>query len=467
LILEGCYPYVRGGVSSWTHQFILAMPETEFVLWLLGAESSKKGQFKYELPKNVVEVHEVFLSDAYIDNGKKSKIPSFTPSQEVALSELLNCGNPDWNVIFKMFSGNKAAPSTFLRNEVFIEQVNALCEKNFQYISYSDFFYTVRSMMIPLIFLLMQDVPKADLYHSLATGYCGLMGSMASEKYNAPFLVSEHGIYTREREEEVLQADWITPYLKNLWIDLFSMFSKCAYNHAYAVTSLYGAAKDIQLQLGCNESKASVIPNGVRYEDFSDIPEKISAENDKISIGAVVRFAPIKDIKTMIYAFTELKHNFPNAELDILGDIDNEEYYQECVYLLEFLNISDINFVGQQNVKTYIGKFDFTILTSISEGLPLAVLESMAAGRPVVATDVGACREMLEKNDEYERCGIICPPMDTSALTSAMYRLCTDRGLRHEMSQIGRERAKKYYDYDNVLQKYKDIYEKAFEKEAV
>jgi glycosyltransferase involved in cell wall biosynthesis len=168
----------------------------------------------------------------------------------------------------------------------------------------------------------------------------------------------------------------------------------------------------------------------------------------------------------MIYAFTELKHNFPNVELDILGDVDNEEYYQECLYLLEFLNVKDINFVGQQNVKTYIAKFDFTILTSISEGLPLAVLESMAAGRPVVATDVGACREMLEEDEEFGRCGIICPPMDTSAITSAMYRLCTDKLLRHSMSEIGRERAKKYYSYDDVLSRYKKLYENAFEKRS-
>jgi glycosyltransferase involved in cell wall biosynthesis len=439
------------------------MPETEFVLWLVGADSSKKGQFKYELPKNVVEVHEIFLSDAFIDSGRKTSMPSLSPAQEFNLSELLNCGNPDWNIVFRLFSGNKISPDTFLRNEVFIEQVNALCEKQYQYISYSDFFYTVRSMMLPMIFLLMQKVPKADIYHSLATGYCGLLGSMASEKYNVPFILSEHGIYTREREEEVLQADWITTYLKNLWINLFSMFSKCAYDHAFAVTSLYGAARNIQIQLGCGEEKAAVIPNGVRYEDFAGIPEKTATDDEKISIGAVVRFAPIKDIKTMIYAFTELKHNFPNVELDILGDVDNEEYYQECLYLLEFLNVKDINFVGQQNVKTYIAKFDFTILTSISEGLPLAVLESMAAGKPVVATDVGACREMLEENEEFGRCGIICPPMDTSAITSAMYRLCTDKALRHSMSETGRERAKKYYHYEDVLSKYKKLYEKAFE----
>ena len=63
LVLEGCYPYVFGGVSTWMHQYINQMQEHEFVLWVIGANAEKRGKFVYELPENVVEVHEVFLDD--------------------------------------------------------------------------------------------------------------------------------------------------------------------------------------------------------------------------------------------------------------------------------------------------------------------------------------------------------------------------------------------------------------------
>ena len=53
MILEGSYPYVFGGVSSWTHQYIQAMKEHEFVLWCIGAQSKDKDKFKYKLPDNV------------------------------------------------------------------------------------------------------------------------------------------------------------------------------------------------------------------------------------------------------------------------------------------------------------------------------------------------------------------------------------------------------------------------------
>ena len=63
MIMEGCYPYVYGGVSSWTHQYIQAMPEIEFVLWCIGAKSEDRGKFKFQIPENVVEIREVFLDE--------------------------------------------------------------------------------------------------------------------------------------------------------------------------------------------------------------------------------------------------------------------------------------------------------------------------------------------------------------------------------------------------------------------
>lgn len=61
LVLEGSYPYVHGGVSTWMHQYITEMKEHEFIIWVIGANEEKKGMFVYEFPENVVEVHEVFL----------------------------------------------------------------------------------------------------------------------------------------------------------------------------------------------------------------------------------------------------------------------------------------------------------------------------------------------------------------------------------------------------------------------
>ena len=72
LILEGSYPYTYGGVATWMHGFIQALPEHTFILWVIGAHAKDKGHYKYELPPNVKEVHEVFLDDALKEIGRAS-----------------------------------------------------------------------------------------------------------------------------------------------------------------------------------------------------------------------------------------------------------------------------------------------------------------------------------------------------------------------------------------------------------
>ena len=73
VILEGCYPYVTGGVSTWIHQYMKAMPQHEFVVWAVGASSEDRGKFKYELPDNVVEIREIFLNDALSMSFEKQR----------------------------------------------------------------------------------------------------------------------------------------------------------------------------------------------------------------------------------------------------------------------------------------------------------------------------------------------------------------------------------------------------------
>lgn len=107
-----------------------------------------------------------------------------------------------------------------------------------------------------------------------------------------------------------------------------------------------------------------------------------------------------KDIKTMIYAFYELSTRRENVRLHIMGGVDDEAYAKECYDLVEQLHLENVLFTGRVDIVSYMEKLDFTILTSISEGQPLSVLESFAARRPCVTTDVGCCRELLAGNEE-------------------------------------------------------------------
>lgn len=403
LVLEGCYPYVHGGVSTWMHSYITAMKEHEFVLWVIGAKAKDRGKFVYDLPSNVVEVHEVFLDDALRLSGEHAKV-IFTDEEVKALRELVNLSDPDWDVLFNLFHNKGVHPLSFLQSNEFIDLFTKICMEEYPYVAYADAFHTVRSMLLPVLYLMTGEVPKAQIYHAISTGYGGLLACLGGSINHAPVLLTEHGIYTREREEEILSAEWVAPAFRQRWIRFFAMLSQEIYRRAWRVTSLFGRARQTQIDMGAPASKCLVIPNGIQYERFCDIPLK--PEDGWVDIGAVVRLAPIKDVKTLIHAFSELSNRVDNVRLHILGGVDDQDYADECYELVKQLEVKNLEFTGRVNVVEYMRKLDFTVLTSISEGQPLSVLESFAAARPCVTTDVGCCRELLE-GEEGDDLGVL------------------------------------------------------------
>lgn len=465
LILEGCYPYIRGGVSTWMHQYINNMPEHEFVLWVIGAKAEDKDNFVYELPENVVGVQQVFLDDALRVKDTGVFDYQFNEAEKAALHELVISGKPDWELLFEMYQVRKINPMAYLKSQSFLETLIESCKEKFPFIAFSDAFHSVRSRLLPVLYLMGSEIPEADCYHAICTGYGGLLAAMGAYIYHKPLLLTEHGIYTREREEEIIRAKWVARAFKPHWIDFFYMLSDMVYARAFRVTSLFTRAMYTQIDMGCPAEKCRVIENGISYEKFCDIPLK--EDDGFVDIGALVRMAPIKDIKTMIYAFFELSCRIPNVRLHILGGVDDEEYDRECRELVVQLGLSEkIIFPGFVDIVGYFEKLDFTILTSISEGQPLSVLESFAARRPCVTTDVGCCSELLngKPGDDLGIAGYFVPPMQREKLADAMEMLCESKELRLQMGEIAQKRAAQDFKYGIMLTKYRDLYKEVEEE---
>ncbi len=464
LVLEGCYPYVNGGVSTWMHQYITEMPEHEFVLWVIGAKAEDRDKFVYTLPQNVVQVQQVFLDDALRLKSAGAASHRFTEEENQALQQLMVSGKPDWDLLFDMYQVRKINPMSYLRSEAFLRSFEESLEKNYPYIAYSDAFHSTRSRLLPVLYLLGTKVPEADCYHAISTGYGGMLASLGAYIYKKPLALTEHGIYTREREEEIIGAGWVGKAFKQHWIRFFYMLSDLIYERACRVTSLFRGAMMSQIDMGCDPEKCSVIGNGISYERFCNIPLK--KEDGIVDIGAVVRFAPIKDIKTMIYAFFELTSRIDNVRLHIMGGVDDQEYADECLALIDQLGLADkIIIPGRVNIVEYFQKLDFTILTSISEGQPLSVLESFAAKLPVVTTDVGCCNELILgiPPDPFGRAGYFVPPMQREKLADAMETMCASRELRLKLGEAGQKRAYEYFRYSIMLEKYRKLYEEVEE----
>ncbi len=459
IVVEGCYPYVTGGVSSWVHGLIQSFPKLEFIILAIISNRSLSGKFTYELPENVSEVHELYLEDADW-NRKGRRRCRLSKAEYQAFRSLVRNRRVEWETVFRMFQEKPISLDKFLMGEDFLKIVRESYDMYYSQLVFSDFLWTIRSVYLPLLFALKMKLPKADLYHCVATGYAGVLGSMAKVLYGSRLLISEHGIYTREREEELLRADWVQGVYKNIWIDQFKKMSKLAYDKADLVTSLYEYARELQIDLGCPVEKTMVTPNGVSVERLKDLPGKTKEDEGRINVGAVLRVTPIKDVKTMIQAFSFAKEREPRLKLWIMGPTDEDEgYARECREQVEALGIEDVVFTGRIDIREYLGRMDMTILTSLSEGQPLTILEGYAAHKPAIATDVGNCRGLIYgENDGFGDAGIVAHIMNVEEIAQAMVDLARNEPMRLQMGENGYQRVVSGYQIEHMRQKYQKIY---------
>lgn len=463
MIAEGCYPYVTGGMSSWMHGFIRSFPKVEFVLLTIVSSREQRGKFVYELPENVLEVHELYLQDEDWDANRRGWHRRRLNRREYAAMRSLVLGQrTDWDTLFELFQNTGISLDRLLMGEDFLNIVREYYDLNFSQLVFSDFLWTIRSVYLPLLFTLKMELPEADLYHCASTGYAGVLGAMGKQLYGGRMLVSEHGIYTREREEELLRADWVKGSFKNIWIDQFRKMSALAYERADLVTSLYEHARELQIELGCPMEKTMVTPNGVWVERLQGLPGKTEEDEGRVNIGAILRVARIKDVKTMIQAFSFAREREPRLRLWIMGSMEEEEDYAgECREQVETLGLAnDVVFTGMVDIRDYLGRMDATILTSISEGQPLTILESFAAHLPVIATDVGNCAGLIcGEKDDFGAAGILTHIMNVEEIAQAMVDMARNEPMRRQMGENGYNRVISGYRLDQMQAVYREIYQ--------
>jgi polysaccharide biosynthesis protein PelF len=465
LFLEGSYPHVTGGVSTWAQMLIENMPEFEFIIYSIGPEEKYRGIYKYKVPDNVVAVQEVFLDEMLKQKGRYGKRYRLSRDEIKSLKSLITGEKVEWSHIFKLMAEKRIKNEMdFFMSYNFFDILREAYTEKFDSIPFTEFFWTVRSMLVPLFFLLNNKIPEADIYHSAANGYAGLFAVMSRFIYKRPMLLTEHGIYSREREEEIIKSTWAKGYFKDMWIKFFYNICSCVYELSDEVLTLFKKNREIEIELGCPAEKIKIIPNGIDIKAFAGTtPEKLTKdlpENSHINIATITRVVPIKDLKTMIQSFNYVKNEIKNARFFIFGPTDeDEEYFLECKQLAERLDLKDLTFTGKVDVRDHIKDMDVLVMTSISEGQPFVILEGMAAKKPFVTTDVGGCRELLYGDDDgFGKAGLVESVMDIEKIAKAVIRLCRDSGLRKKMGENGFNRVSSLYGYEKCVQSYRDIY---------
>ncbi|OGW80869.1 MAG: hypothetical protein A2Z83_01435 [Omnitrophica bacterium GWA2_52_8] len=479
LILEGTYPYVAGGVSSWVYQLVKELKDVSFSIVFLGAHRNHSKKMHYEIPPNVVDFREFYLFDYLIAKDKTAPDKAAAFKTVRKFLEGLRAGNVDAFPELVRDVGDQGSRALNLHDLTHGYGAWKIIEDLYQgekeEVSFVDYFWTWRFLYLPFFSILRLDLPRARVYHTVSTGYAGVVGAMAKIQRERPLILTEHGIYTRERKMEIAKADWIYSrareeskvtegqnFFKQWWMYLFRACSLLTYRHADEIITLFGQNRITQIEEGADPEKIRIIPNGVPVRALESRPKR---ENDgRFRVGFAGRVVPIKDVKTFIRSCRTICQEVPEAEIEILGPLDEDpDYVEECRLLAEMQGMgARIHFRGRVDMNEYYPKLDLIVLTSISEAQPLVILEALALGIPAVATDVGACREMLYGGSPDDRligpAGIITPIFNPEATARGVVDLARNGEKRKRYGQAGMRRVRKYYDMDDFLASYQELY---------
>jgi polysaccharide biosynthesis protein PelF len=486
LLMEGSYPYVAGGVSTWTHDLIKSHADLTFHVVALVADRSAR-KLAYPLPDNVIGLTHVYLqapdpgarwAPGAGDMLKRLEKPLLKLQQGGGLAEL--------EEILRLLRGRKfkLGSRILLNSEDAFHMVVRMCQAQLPDASFLEYFWGLRALMGGMFAVMLAQMPKAKVYHAISTGYAGLFAARAKLETGRPVLLTEHGIYTNERRIEILMAEWLfeggssslsveraTRDLRDLWLDTFASYSKACYDACDKILTLYGGNQEFQRRQGAAEEKLRIIPNGIDYAGYSKV-ERVGGDRPP-TIALIGRVVPIKDVKTYIRAAGILREDIPDLLAMILGPTEeDQQYFEECRTIVKHLGLEKtVIFAGRVKLTDWLGKIDAIALTSVSEAQPLVILEAGASGVPTVATDVGSCSELLlGRPDEDPPLGAggaittLASPLQTAQELRA---LLLDEPWRRRCAEAIKERVRRYYDKIEIDRIYRALYDEHIAKPDV
>jgi glycosyltransferase involved in cell wall biosynthesis len=210
------------------------------------------------------------------------------------------------------------------------------------------------------------------------------------------------------------------------------------------------AESDFRRRFSYVAAKTLVIENGIDVEEFVRI--EMRTPGAEFVFGTIGRLVSVKDHATLLRAFALVRASNTQCRLEILGC---GELDADLKSMTRSLGIEHkVRFRGlTSDVLNFLTDIDAFVLSSISEGLPLSVLEAMAAGKPVVSTSVGAVSSILDSSG----CGWLCEPSNPEALASTMIKASKSRNLR-KMGLSGRAYVAERYTVERMARRYDALF---------
>ncbi|HEY2185992.1 MAG TPA: GT4 family glycosyltransferase PelF, partial [Xanthobacteraceae bacterium] len=268
LIVEGAYPHVAGGVSTWVHGLIRRQPELRFSVIAILPEPPPPVA-KYDALPNLHRLHHLYLSETYGRRGWRRPSSLDQAAFDQAAHAFLSTGGGlgELGKVEQLIGPlvKERRTADLLDSTLAWNLVCDLYAREMPHESFLHFFWAWRALFGGLVATLSFPLPEARVYHTVSTGYAGLLAARASVETGRPAMITEHGVYTNERRIEILQAEWIVDTLdkgfaihdlrrdlRDFWTTAFESYARACYEACTDVITLHGGNQSAQIMQGAS-----------------------------------------------------------------------------------------------------------------------------------------------------------------------------------------------------------------------
>jgi polysaccharide biosynthesis protein PelF len=461
LVVEGCYPVAWGGVSTWCDSLIRALPDITFHVLAIVATPGLPVLF--ETPGNVAglttvplwNLHEISESwpatpllelrarrarttDAAVRGDFLPPLRRFVHDLLAPEADLDRLAR-DIHALHRFLVGHDLGVA--LRHPAVWDMLvaEAGAARRGDAPAWPELrlweVTTAFQWLTRWLFPIAAPLPEVDVVHLAMAGPCSMTGIAAKLEHRAGLLLTEHGVYLRERYlAESDRRD--SEFLKALSVGFALRMTQVTYRMADQISPCCDYNQRWELRAGADPALLETIYYGIEVEEFPQAPWPTS---DRPTVVWVGRINPLKDVETLLRAAAVVARARPDVRFRLYGSAPTEDadYLECCLALHAALGLEEVvEFAGYtRDPAAAYAAGDLVVMSSVSEGFPYSILEAMFCGRPVVATAVGGIPEQLGDT------GITVEPRSPEALGDAILRMLADPDHLRQLGSAARARA--------------------------